>query len=183
MPSDAELVLKRVDWVRYGEEAELAVADAVRHYAAGRKGSRQKPVRQIAVWTDPGSLTTCVNFETLEHAISRGGMFIRGGPLDQPRVELSDWADPSDFEFRYYHCVFNSSLTPLGALDVSDDEVRAVVLQEIERALLGAQQRVVDGRVLDPLPRTELLAFGINSPRGWWDHVIEFRTEAANAAG
>lgn len=172
------MALAQVCWERYAEEVYLAVEDAVRHYAAGNKGSRRETVRQIAVWTDPGALSTCVSFETEAHAPMITPYRIRsdertGGPV----VELLGWAYPSEFEFREYHCINNGSLLSLSRLDCSELEVRDAVMERIGSVLVEVQARVVAEGALDALPRSEVVAFGISTALDWHDHILELRRD------
>lgn len=171
-------VLDAIPWDRYEEEVYLAVDDAIRHYVRGTKGSRKDPVTQVSVWTAPQHRLTAVGFETLNHAISQGGAFVnRPGPGQTPRVELVTYQQPADFEFREYHCVYHPALLGLMRLNFNDGRQARGAMERVEKRLLRVRDRVIHEGMVDQLPKSAVLWIGINSPRDWYDHVLELRCD------
>jgi len=165
-------ILKGIDWARYEEEVYLAVEDAVRHYNAGAKGSNLETLSQLSIRTSPQNRVTSIGFETLSHAVSRGAFVIHRPEDAEPEVELVTYLNPSDFQFREYHCVAHPALLALGQLQLAKPTQEQVALRAIETHLLSVRDRVVLSGVLGALPRSKSFWLGINSPQDWYDHVV-----------
>ena len=173
-------VLENVDWVYY----ERNVLDAF--WTAAYKFARMtrlgecafEPVFQVGIWTDVCHSYTAINFETKQHAelvkqreedrfSKRGKTRASAGFQDFPYN-----TSPADFLYTQFHTMSHTELRPLEDLVRRDLDNRKLAEGLVERSLL----RVRDEAVSVPwryLPREELVWFGINSPRDWYDHVIE----------
>lgn len=61
----------------------------------------------------------------------------------------------------------------LDLLNLRDAEALNAVLGRIERSLLDIRDQIFQAHLLDALPRSSHLWFGINTPRDWFDHAVQ----------
>ena len=151
---------------------------AIEKYNGLYSEAASEKVYQVSIWTDPQIQESAINFETKHHAedhIKKWAAIFRDKYNDEAtasRLETEGFnSSPADFKHTVFFTQNHPEIAELNKLDFQYTTHSHAAEAHISAALRKAVKQIKHSKMLNQLPREQVVYIGTNSPRDWYDHI------------